>query len=517
MAVKKDSKTWEFGDFQTPKELAAVAASRLRDTLTFAPKTIIEPTCGIGAFLIAAAEAFPDVEKIIGVEINASYLSTLRKSIENAPYHDKVELVEGDFFKVDWEAMLATLPKPILFIGNPPWVTNADIGLIKGDNLPVKSNFQNHKGFDAVTGKANFDISESMLLKQMGWIDQHGGAVATLCKTAVARKILQSAWKKNRPIKASTCIQIDAMAYFGAAVDACFFQVERGHGAPSTDCAFFESFDDDAPLSFFGFHDGMVISNVDSYHRSRRLIGRDFHYIWRSGVKHDCSKVMELRHDGVELINGLGEAVTIEPTHLYPLLKSSDVAHGRVDQARLKVIITQKKVGDQTDHIRLNAPATWEYLNRHRPLLDKRGSVIYRGKPAFSIFGIGPYAFEPWKVAISGFYKRLSFQLVPPHDDKPVMVDDTVYFLGCQTREEAAFLVDILSSEEAQEALESMTFWNDKRPITVDLLKRLNIEELANVVGRSDEYFKFTNDRAEAGESWTPDLFKVLEKVSAHH
>lgn len=517
MAVKKDAKTWEFGDFQTPKELATIAVARLLDTLSFAPKTIIEPTCGVGAFLMAAAEAFPDAEKFIGVEIDANYLSTLREAISAASYRDKVELIQGDFFKVDWETMLATLPKPILFIGNPPWVTNADIGLIKGDNLPVKSNFQNHKGFDAVTGKANFDISEWMILKQMDWIDQHGGAVAMLCKTAVARKILQSAWKTNRPIEGSTCVQIDAMAHFGAAVDACFFQVERGHGEPSTDCAYFESFDDDAPRSVFGFHDGMVISNVDSYYRSRRLIGRDTHYTWRSGVKHDCSKVMELRCEGVGLVNGLGDAVTIEPIYLYPLLKSSDVAHGRVDQARLNVIVTQEKVGDQTDHIELNAPATWAYLNRHRTLLDNRGSVIYRGKPAFSIFGIGPYAFEPWKVAISGFYKRLSFQLIPPHDDKPVMVDDTVYFLGCRTQAEAEFLRDILCSEEAQEALESMTFWNDKRPITVDLLKRLNIEELANVLGRSDEYRSFTNMHVETLESWHPDLFTVRQKVAVHH
>ena len=34
-------------------------------------------------------------------------------------------------------------------------------------NLPSKSNFQNRKGLDAVTGKANFDISEWMLIQLM--------------------------------------------------------------------------------------------------------------------------------------------------------------------------------------------------------------------------------------------------------------------------------------------------------------------------------------------------------------
>lgn len=507
MAARKDAKTWEFGDFQTPMELAKIALLRLAEELSFSPKTIIEPTCGVGAFLIAAAEAFPDAEKIIGVEIEAAYLAKLQSAVADQPYREKVELIQGDFFKVAWDEILAPLPKPILFIGNPPWVTNADIGLIKGDNLPEKSNFQNHKGFDAVTGKANFDISEWMILKQMDWIDQHGGAVAMLCKTAVARKILQSAWKAKRPINQSACVQINALEHFNAAVDACFFIVERSTGAPSTDCALFESFAQDSPSSVFGFHDGMVIANVDSYYRHRRVIGREPHYTWRSGVKHDCSKVMELRRDGAALVNGLGELVTIEPDHLYPLLKSSDVAHGRVDDARLNVIITQERVGDETDHIRHSAPATWAYLNQHRALLDKRGSVIYRGKPPFSIFGIGPYAFESWKVAISGFYKRLSFQIIAPHDGKPVMVDDTVYFLGCSSKAEAEFLHEILNSTIAQEALNSMAFWNDKRPITVDLLKRLNISELANMLGRGDEYRGYTLPTAEPAPGWTPDLF----------
>lgn len=513
MATKKDAKRWEFGDFQTPPALAAQALQRLRAMLPFVPKTIIEPTCGVGAFLIAAANAFPEAEKILGVEIDATYLAKLRESVEGQAFSDKVELIRGDFFKLDWEAILEPFPKPILFVGNPPWVTNADIGLIKGDNLPQKSNFQKHKGFDAVTGKANFDISEWMILKQMDWINRHGGAVAMLCKTAVARKILNSAWKAHKPIGGCACIEIDAMAHFGAAVDACFFVVERRKDAPSTDCDFYHSLEQEEPSTIFGFHDGMVISNVDSYYQHRSLIGGEKHYTWRSGVKHDCSKVMELRCSDEGLFNGLGEQVDIEQTHLYPLLKSSDVAHGRVNKSRLKVLITQRRVGDDTAAVLQNAPDTWTYLQQHRAWLDKRGSVIYRGKPPFSIFGIGPYAFADWKVAISGFYKRLSFQLIGPQGGKPAMVDDTVYFLPCNTQKEAKFLHDILNSEVAREALESMTFWNDKRPITVDLLKRLNIGKLAESLGRGQEYIMFTKKKADIEQS---DLFlSYMVKVTA--
>ncbi len=490
--MAKDDKTREFGDFQTPSSLAEKTVARLCELLSFAPKTIIEPTCGAGAFLIAAVNAFPDAEKIIGVEIEAGYLKQLRERIEGATYADKVELIQGDFFKVDWAELLAPLPKPILFVGNPPWVTNADIGLIKGENLPKKSNFQNHRGFDAMTGKANFDISEWMILQQMGWIDRYGGGVAMLCKTAVARKILQASWKAKRPIADGTCIRIDAMNHFGAAVDACCFIVERSAGHASTDCTIFDSFEDAAPSSVFGLHDDMVIADVEAYREHRALIGKETHYVWRSGVKHDCSKIMELRRTPKGLENGLKERAVLEKTYLYPLLKSSDVAKGRVDDARLSVIVTQQRIGDETAHIERAAPRTWAYLTSHREWFDNRGSVIYRGKPAFSIFGIGDYAFEPWKVAISGFYKRLAFQLVPPHDGKPVMVDDTVYFLGCGSEAEARFLHEMLSSDLAEGALGAMIFWNDKRPVTVDLLKRLNLSALADALGRGVEYRTYT-------------------------
>jgi hypothetical protein len=492
MVSHKDSKTWEFGDFQTPMDLARIAVNRLAEEISFSPKTIIESTCGVGAFLIAAAEKFPDADKIIGVEIKDTYISTLKSILENKSYGNKVDLIQGDFFKIDWDKILAPLPKPILFIGNPPWVTNADLGLMTGGNFPEKSNFQNHKGFDAVTGKANFDISEWMLLKQMDWIGQYGGAVAILCKTSVARKALQSAWGKKISISQSVCIQINAQEHFNAAVEACFFISESSTGVPSTDCTLLGSFANDTSNAVFGLHDGMVISNVDLYYRRKNLIGHEPYYTWRSGVKHDCSKVMELRYTGKSLVNGFGECVEIEPSHLFPLLKSSDVANNLTHNPRLQVIITQEKVGQETSDIRYSSPATWAYLNKYCGFLDKRASIIYRGKPPFSIFGIGPYAFKEWKVAISGFYKRLSFSIIPPYKGKPVMLDDTVYFIGCSTRLEAEFLHGILNSIEAQEALCSMVFWNNKRPITIDLLKRLSIRKLASVLGRVDEYLAFT-------------------------
>ena len=43
-------------------------------------------------------------------------------------------------------------------------------------------------------------------------------------------------------------------------------------------------------------------------------------------------------------------------------------------------------------------------------------------------------------------------------------------------------------ARESRELFASMVSWDEKRPITVDLLKRLNISRLADYLGRSDEY-----------------------------
>ena len=91
---------------------------------------------------------------------------------------------------------------------------------------------------------------------------------------------------------------------------------------------------------------------------------------------------------------------------------------GRKRSDRL-MVVPQREIGEDTLHIREDAPRTWAYLSANGGRLDGRGSVIYRGKPRFSIFGVGTYTFAPWKVAISGFYKAMRFVKVGPVIENP--------------------------------------------------------------------------------------------------
>ena len=492
--MRKAKDKWEYGDFQTHPRLAEAAIAALC-RFGVNPKAVLEPTCGKGAFLHAAIHAFPKVVRFVGVDINRQYLTELQKQTSLSERRDSIDLLYGDFFSFDWRALLGDLPQPILIIGNPPWVTSSELGLLASENLPSKSNFQERRGYDAITGKSNFDISEWMLLQHLDWLKDRRGVIALLCKTSVARKALFHAWKHQLPISGAKMFMFDAQKHFDASVDACFLVIDMIGETSSTDCVVYDNLISDHPSQAIGYYDEIVLSSVEHYERWRHLKGSDKAYTWRSGIKHDCSKVMELEPEGEKYRNGIGELINIEDDYVYPMLKSSDIGNGQIRYGRKYMLVTQKYVGEDTSIIKRMAPKTWRYLEAHDDMLEKRASSIYLNRPKYSIFGIGDYSFSPWKVAISGFYKHLSFKRIEPQKGKVVVLDDTSYFLPCWSESEAHFVANLLNSEPAQQFIKSMIFWSDKRPITVEKLKRLDLHALSIELGCEEEYLKFARCR----------------------
>jgi predicted RNA methylase len=117
----------EFGDYQTPFPLAIQICETLT-RLGVLPQTVVEPTCGIGAFVKASSTCFSCAKKIVAVDINAAHLSQVRRL---ACLDQRVEMIHADFFRMDWETVLRGLTTPILVIGNLPWVTNSALGVIE--------------------------------------------------------------------------------------------------------------------------------------------------------------------------------------------------------------------------------------------------------------------------------------------------------------------------------------------------------------------------------------------------
>ncbi len=466
----------EFGDFQTPDGLAFDVCRQLT-ALGIRPDVVIEPTCGLGAFVFAALRAFPSA-RILGFEINNSYLDTLRDGLLSCGLPvSRVETEHADFFALDWAQKLASMEGSILVVGNFPWVTNAVQGSIGGTNLPEKSNFQRHSGFDAISGKANFDISEWMLLEVLRWFNGKAGAIAMLVKTSVARKLLAHAERQGSAIADAFVFKIDAKKYFGASVDACLLVVKLSEDAATSnhDYTIFDGLNDTQGRRV-GHRSGLTVGDLDTFERHGALIGQSPQK-WRSGVKHDASPIMEFTRTERGLENGSGEVFDLEPDYLFPLLKGSDVGSAKAWRKKY-VLVTQRFVGESTSEIKTVAPKTWDYLERYSRELDARGSSIYEKNPRFSIFGIGDYAFRPWRIAICGLYKVLRFRLVEPIEGKPVMFDDTVYYLSFDSETEARETFDLLNSEPALELLASLIFWDEKRPIKTGILNVLDWSRL---------------------------------------
>lgn len=230
----------------------------------------------------------------------------------------------------------------------------------------------------------------------------------------------------------------------------------------------------------FGWSNNNFVSNIKEYADLQDFDGV-CPFEWRSGVMHDCSKIMELRQtdDGV-LVNGLGEFVDIESDLIYPLLKSASIGNEHINQTSRYVIITQHYASEWTDYIQARYPKTYAYLDSYARDLDNRKSVIYKKRPRFSIFGIGTYSFAPFKIAVSGFYKHTSFSLISPIDNKPVILDDTCYLIGFESELMADITLKILNGRYAQSLLHSLMFADAKRVINKDLLMRLDIRAIAD-------------------------------------
>lgn len=477
----------EYGDFQTPSELSDSICSYLKAE-GVSPDVVIEPTFGKGSFIVSALKYFQKLKRIYGVEIYEPYywqtkFAILELFIQNSTLN-KPDIIFylDNIFKFNFAEIERSIEDcNILVLGNPPWVTNSELGSLNSNNLPAKSNFKALNGFDAVTGKGNFDICEYIILMMLHSFSKCNGHLTMLTKNSVIKNLVYDLPSMKYSIGNMAAFKIDAKRYFDASVEASLFKcsLDGNHKGASFTCNVSSLSSPHAIENIFGWVDGKFVSDLILYEKNKKYDAVS-PYIWRQGIKHDCSKIMELQLvDNNKYRNGLNEELDIEEDLIFGLVKSSDLNSPVVTKPRKHVIITQRKIGEDTSYLSIKFPKLHRYLIKNRLHFEQRKSSIYRNKPPFSIFGIGDYSFKPYKVAISGLYKRSTFSLILPENNKPVMLDDTCYFLGFYDLSEAVFVWAILNSEHIQQLLHTITFLDAKRPYTKDVLMRLSVDIVA--------------------------------------
>jgi hypothetical protein len=480
----------EYGDFQTNSNLANKVTIYLA-TKNISPEVVIEPTCGKGNFIIASLRNFKNIKNVFGVEIYKPYVWKTKFSIVDFflsnPNSNKPEIsiVHCNVFDFDFKAIAKKhSSNDILVIGNPPWVTNSKLGSLNSTNLPKKTNFKNHSGLDAMTGKGNFDIAEFITLTMIETFQNMKGNLLLLVKNSVIKNIVFDQNRNRYKISAIEKHCIDSKKEFNVSVEAALFYCKL-NTQPTFDCLEFDFYNNQKSQLKFGWLNDKFVSNIDTYIHTKEIDG-ECPFVWRQGLKHDCSTVMELDKVNGHYVNGMNEEVKLEDGLVYGILKSSDLKNTVINQTRKFTIVTQKKVGQETKYIKTEYPKTYQYLTEHQANFDARKSSIYNNKPLFSIFGIGDYSFKPFKVAISGLYKTFHFTLILQQDNKPVMLDDTCYLIGFDKIEFAVYALILLNSNTTVQFLQSVTFPDAKRTFTKDVLMRIDLLELAKQIDKTD-------------------------------
>jgi hypothetical protein len=461
----------DLGDFQTPPDLVArvFAFLRRRGILW---RRVLEPTCGRGHFLAAASiPPDPSVE-LVGIEIQPAYVSEARSAVPSA------RVLQADLFQTSLSAEVVWKSDgPLLVVGNPPWVTAAELGRLESDNGPPRQNVQGRSGLEARTGRSNFDLAEAVWIKLIRELAPQNPTIALLCKATVARNLLERMEAESWPVRLGSFHRIDARLCFGASVEAGLLCLQFGPGARAREISVYSSLEAEAPSHRFGLRDGLPIADLDAFAAASHLFGRSAR-VWRQGIKHDAAAVLELTREGGHWRNGLGEAVSIEPEWMFPLLKARDLARLEPPPERA-LIVPQFGLSDDPERLSQTAPRLWQYLNRHSDRFAARKSSIYRNRAPFSIFGVGPYTFTPSKVAVSGLHRSARFRAIGPRDGRPVVFDDTSYFLPCSTAEEAEAWASGLNGDAAQALIRALGFAGMKRPITKNLLQHIDLDRMS--------------------------------------
>ena len=468
----------EFGDYQTPIEFSDKVCTYLKEKLHITPSAIVEPTCGVGNFI--KSSLLFNASEYYGIEINPEYCSICRESIND----DRVTIINSDFFITSSMDYIKDKRK-ILVLGNPPWVTNSTLSSLGSDNLPIKSNFKGLKGIDAITGSSNFDICEYIILQLISEYKNTNTVIAMLCKTSVARNVFIELKRNHISFSIYDVLEFDAAKVFGINASACVLIIQLSEIKAVTEKCNVYSFDNPEVVKYqFGYSDrGQFYSNlaipIDNF-------DGQCCFEWRQGVKHDCSSVMELSLCNGKMYNRQKEIVEIEDDIIFPLVKSSMFKSPIINYFSKYVIVTQKRVREETEYIEHEFPKTWHYLYRNIDFFSRRKSSIYKGSPLFSMFGIGDYSYSKYKVGISGFYKKPLFSVLYSNDGKPVMTDDTSYFICFESFDMAYVAMLLLNSERVQQFLKSIAFIDAKRPYTKKVLERIDFSKIVQYIQLDD-------------------------------
>ncbi len=108
------------GETYTPRQIVDEMVSEAKRRIL--PEAIVDCGCGSGRYAIACAKAFPEA-KIYALDLNDKAILMAKANAAAAGLADRIHCQCQDFLTADF----SELPRPVLWIGNPPYVRHHEI------------------------------------------------------------------------------------------------------------------------------------------------------------------------------------------------------------------------------------------------------------------------------------------------------------------------------------------------------------------------------------------------------
>ena len=179
----------------------------------------------------------------------------------------------------------------------------------------------------------------------------------------------------------------------------------------------------------------------------------------------------------------------IEPELVYPLLRGKNVKKWYAKCASKHIILPHDPTGRpiRIDHLKLKYPHVWEYFLSYYDALINRSGGFFKSRlknyrtlslneaakisvPFYSVTNNVAAALSPYKVvwkriagAITGKAVSFASAVVEPLEDKwlgvkPVIPDDSLILVPCNSAEEAYYLAGVLNSTPVRFVIASYTY-----------------------------------------------------------
>ena len=163
------------------------------------------------------------------------------------------------------------------------------------------------------------------------------------------------------------------------------------------------------------------------------------------------------------------------------------------------MIVPQIKAGDNNEsELRTELPQSYSFLKSFESEFGTRKSKWFYGgdKPFYSLFGIGTYTFQKYKIVWCCMSYLPNFSVVSDIEDefigtKTFIPDNTIGYISVDNENEAYYICSILNSNKIK-ALFSLRSSKSKWGLSIEMINNVPIREFNKTNKLHVELFKLS-------------------------